>query len=192
MAGHGRGKHAFVQCRLLNVCDRVERNTREHASCAVAGVASVRLTSSHRTAYIGCGAAGGFEEAVLAQPGLERLWMGSRGGFVKLALQHGYRLVPVYGFGETDLGPQAQCCVRGRAKFAGKTRIPMTLPTDLRIRRRPITTVVGAPLQLPVIDKPSRDDVEQWRVRVVRAITELYNKHRGKHGRAGVDLQIMG
>ena len=162
-------------------------------SCQCVRVSCVTVPGAfHSPCPCACERAGGFEEAVLSQPGVERLWMGSRGGFVKLALQHGYRLVPVYGFGETDLGPQAQCCVRGRARFAGKTRIPMTLPTDLRIRKRPIATVVGAPLSLPTISKPTRAEVETWRLKVVAAISELYNKHRDKHGRGDVDLQIMG
>lgn len=45
---------------------------------------------------------GGFEEATISAVGHDRVYLKKRQGFVKYALQYGYRLVPVYTFGESD------------------------------------------------------------------------------------------
>ncbi|PIO69463.1 diacylglycerol acyltransferase, partial [Teladorsagia circumcincta] len=49
---------------------------------------------------------GGAEEALYARPGVHKLKLRTRKGFVKQALQHGASLVPVYTFGETDIYKQ--------------------------------------------------------------------------------------
>ena len=46
---------------------------------------------------------GGFEEASITEPGKERVYVGKRLGFVKLALRHGYTVHPIYSFGESSL-----------------------------------------------------------------------------------------
>uniref|UniRef100_A0A8C1WIN5 Acyltransferase n=1 Tax=Cyprinus carpio TaxID=7962 RepID=A0A8C1WIN5_CYPCA len=49
---------------------------------------------------------GGAEESLTSSPGVNTLVMKHRKGFVRLALEHGADLVPVYSFGENELFPQ--------------------------------------------------------------------------------------
>ncbi|KAK6049592.1 diacylglycerol acyltransferase, partial [Cooperia oncophora] len=49
---------------------------------------------------------GGAEEALYARPGVHKLKLLTRKGFVKQALRCGASLVPVYSFGETDVYQQ--------------------------------------------------------------------------------------
>ncbi|KAK6040538.1 diacylglycerol acyltransferase [Cooperia oncophora] len=51
-------------------------------------------------------AVGGAEEALYARPGVHKLKLLTRKGFVKQALRCGASLVPVYSFGETDIYQQ--------------------------------------------------------------------------------------
>lgn len=51
-------------------------------------------------------AVGGAAEAYYCKPGLNKLVFKKRKGFIRLALQNGSPLVPVYCFGETDLYSQ--------------------------------------------------------------------------------------
>jgi len=44
-----------------------------------------------------------FFQALDAHPGINNLTLKNRKGFVKIALQHGAALVPVYSFGENNL-----------------------------------------------------------------------------------------
>ena len=46
---------------------------------------------------------GGAPEALLAEPGKPEIILNARKGFIKLALQLGTDLVPVFGFGENDI-----------------------------------------------------------------------------------------
>ena len=52
-------------------------------------------------------APGGAREALDARPGPNDLTLGSRYGFVRVALQHGAHLIPVFTVGENDLYQQA-------------------------------------------------------------------------------------
>ena len=44
---------------------------------------------------------GGMEEVALYARGRERVYLRRRAGFIKYALQHGYKMTPIYTFGET-------------------------------------------------------------------------------------------
>lgn len=46
---------------------------------------------------------GGAPEALLAKPGKPEIILNARKGFIKLAIQLGTDLVPVFGFGENDM-----------------------------------------------------------------------------------------
>jgi hypothetical protein len=46
---------------------------------------------------------GGFEDVTIFKEGCDRIFLKTRKGFVKLALQAGYSLTPVYAFGEKNL-----------------------------------------------------------------------------------------
>ncbi len=49
---------------------------------------------------------GGAKESLEAHPGLMKLYLANRKGFVKVALENGATLVPVFGFGENELFDQ--------------------------------------------------------------------------------------
>lgn len=46
---------------------------------------------------------GGEREQLMTEQGKHKIYLKSRKGFIKLALQHGAALVPIYTFGETDV-----------------------------------------------------------------------------------------
>merc|ERR1712062_839799 len=45
---------------------------------------------------------GGFEDATLMKTGTDRVFLKNRMGFIKYALEYGYRVHPVYTFGEGE------------------------------------------------------------------------------------------
>ena len=112
---------------------------------------------------------GGSEEVLAYRSGRDRVYIRRRAGFIKYALQAGYRLFIAYTFGESDLyysypfGEGAQMwmlhhfgCIL--PVFWGKFLLLPFLPRD----DVAIHTVVGAPLQLPRITHPTKADVEHW------------------------------
>ncbi|PIO65315.1 diacylglycerol acyltransferase [Teladorsagia circumcincta] len=107
-------------------------------------------------------AIGGAEEALEARPGVHKLKLLSRKGFVKQALRNGASLVPVYSFGENDLYHQ--------------------LDFGLLPRRTPMDTVVGAPIAVRKVLEPSSEEVDRIHHQYCEALTELFEQHKTRFG----------
>ena len=144
---------------------------------------------------------GGIDEVVLADPVHERVFLKRRFGFVKLALEHGYDLVPVYHLGESQMygmlplqrwGPILRCRLWMTKRFSlpfgfgvGCWYCPV-LP-----RRVPCVSAVGDPVVLPKIDSPTRADVAKYHALYVEALVATYNEHRHLlPAYAGKDLEV--
>ena len=145
---------------------------------------------------------GGIQEATLTCSGRERLYLQSRKGFVKYALQYGYNLTPIYAFGETDAFRNLQGGMSWRLRlnkgmFGMSQGLPTVLPIgwdwfpivpDPAVRMR---IVVGAPLKLPHIQNPTSDDVERWHQEYVCAVRDLYDAGVQQTGAPARQLEVM-
>jgi len=135
---------------------------------------------------------GGAKESLLANPYASKVVMKGRTGFVKIALAAGARLVPMYAFGENNLYENlaahnsslrkwqrrvqhvisfAPLLVSGRGVFSyGSGLIP---------RRRPITVVVGEPIDLGAADSnPSNEKIEEAHQRYRNALQRLFDTYK--------------
>eukprot|EP00672_Neobodo_designis_P018752 CAMPEP_0174843822 /NCGR_PEP_ID=MMETSP1114-20130205/10767_1 /TAXON_ID=312471 /ORGANISM="Neobodo designis, Strain CCAP 1951/1" /LENGTH=442 /DNA_ID=CAMNT_0016078055 /DNA_START=17 /DNA_END=1345 /DNA_ORIENTATION=+ len=134
---------------------------------------------------------GGAEEALLASPKTNKLTLSKRKGFVKLALERGAPLVPVYAFGETNVygnyadgRPKLQRFLVKMQKKLGfaipliKGRGWFNYNFGPLPHRRQIITVVGEPLDLPKIEKPTKHDVEHWHAKYCEALVRLYDENK--------------
>ena len=127
---------------------------------------------------------GGFEEATLSCLDKDRVYIKKRVGFVKLALQNGYNVVPVYVFGEN----QTYANVQGMWKLRlwlnslpcpaivifGSWLFPL-LP---KRHPRGLKIVVGDPLVLPKISKPSREEVKLWHDKYIASLVKLFEENK--------------
>lgn len=125
---------------------------------------------------------GGFQEATLYQRGKYRVFLKSRKGFIKYALEYGYSLQPSFVFGEEltywtiDLIPQ------NIAFFLNKFNIPTCIfigkfffmpDNDIDL-----VVVVGKKIPLPQISKPSAADVDKYHGLFLEAYQELFDKYK--------------
>ncbi|KAI9345313.1 diacylglycerol-acyltransferase [Obelidium mucronatum] len=133
--------------------------------------------------YIGCGkkdlqyclsrnksvvlVVGGAQESMDAIPGTNTLTIKKRFGFVKLALQNGASLVPVFGFGENDIWSQVN-----NSEGTLVRRFQETVKGILFQYRRPINVV---------IENPSNEQVLKYHTLYVDALEKLYNDHKDKY-----------
>jgi len=127
---------------------------------------------------------GGADEALNARPNTADLTLDTRMGFIRLALQHGAALVPVYNFGENDLFRQLlpnppgstvrgiQDTLKGWMGFSLPALVP-AMPAH-----KQVTTVVGRPIDLPLLENPMPDEIEHWHGVYLRALTALFNKYQ--------------
>jgi len=132
---------------------------------------------------------GGAQESLASKPGFADLTIKNRKGFVKIALTQGASLVPVFSFGENDIWDQVDnsegSIVR---KFQDKMKqyITFMLPLiqgrgffqynfGLLPFRRPIHTVIGKPIDLPLIPQPSAEEIEKYHELYLNGLKELYD-----------------
>jgi len=138
---------------------------------------------------------GGAQESLYSKPGTADLCLLKRKGFVKVALTTGASLVPVFGFGETDLWnqlPNPEGSVLRKFQDLMKQLITFTFPLingrgifqygwGLMPQRRPIHVVVGRPVDIPYAYSPSDitpELIDKYHKEYVNALTELYNQHK--------------
>jgi len=140
---------------------------------------------------------GGEREQLLAQRGpVECLVLKKRQGFVRLALQHGVPLVPVYCFGEAQLYQQSQFLMGARSWVQRNIGLALVLPYSPNgipgiPSRDPLTLVVGSPLHMPKLENPTKDDVDKHHDRYMTELEALFSRHKENTGYGGVNLKLI-
>jgi len=135
---------------------------------------------------------GGASEALDARPGVYKIILKRRKGFVKLALETGSSLVPVFCFGENDLYRQLDnpdgSMVR-RLQNWGKRVLGFSMPLingrgiinydfGLLPHRTHLRTVVGAPIDVPLTPEPTPDQVDHYHKLYMDGLAALFEKHK--------------
>ncbi|RLN47261.1 hypothetical protein BBJ28_00002354 [Nothophytophthora sp. Chile5] len=148
---------------------------------SVAKATFQRLMSSGQNV---CLLPGGFEEATLYERGKHRVYIKKRFGFIKLALQHGYKVHPVYTFGEEFAYHTFPYLLSLRLKL-NAFKVPGALfcglPYCFYLPRTDLDliTVVGKPLLLPQIEHPTKAEVKKYHDQYVQALQELFDAYKG-------------
>lgn len=179
-----------------------------HGTSSVEKRTMIRLLGEGRSVVL---APGGAKESLECVPHTMRLFLGQRRGFAKLALQTGAALVPVLSFGENELYSTVQFeqgTLMRRLQEGLQRRMGFALPVFCGLRwcplmpkRRPITTIVGAPVRPPPIpaggDGGSSSEVitaemvQAFHAKYCEALRDLYEAHKAAHGAAETTLQIV-
>ncbi|XP_069920961.1 2-acylglycerol O-acyltransferase 2 [Oryctolagus cuniculus] len=137
---------------------------------------------------------GGAQEALDARPGAYTLLLRNRKGFIRLALVHGAALVPIFSFGENDLFDQVENssgswlrCVQNWLHGIMGVSFPLfhgrgvfQYSFGLMPYRRPITTVVGKPIEVQKTLHPSEEEVDRLHQRYIKELCNLFDAHKLK------------
>lgn len=137
---------------------------------------------------------GGEAEQIRTEYGKENIHLKSRKGFVRLAMEEGAHLVPIYVFGETSLYKTYSWGMRWRMWVSKRFRVAVVLFMGRFLAAPyavPLTAVVGEPI-IPVTktDNPSAEAVDALHERYVAALSALFEKHKAAHGYADRTLHI--
>ncbi|OWZ18473.1 LOW QUALITY PROTEIN: Diacylglycerol O-acyltransferase [Phytophthora megakarya] len=145
---------------------------------------SAAKTKVLRTGQNVCLMPGEFEEATLYERGKHRVYIKQRFGFIKLALQHGYKVHPVYTFGEEYVYHTFPYLLKLRLAlneykmrgviFFGRSECFYLPRTDVDL-----ITVVGKALVLPRIEYPTKDDVKTYHKQYVSVLQGLFDRYKG-------------
>lgn len=126
---------------------------------------------------------GGLLELFLSRTDREVVVLARRKGFVKLALRHNAKLVPVYYFGNTtclsalNSGPLAAISRKfgvSLTLFWGRWFLPLPRPVKL-------VYVRGRPIDLPHIPEPTKDDIDKWHRVYCAKLLELFDAYKSKN-----------
>ncbi|BEJ15231.1 hypothetical protein CspHIS471_0409980 [Cutaneotrichosporon sp. HIS471] len=164
------------------------------------GLSSVSKRSCRSILKMGrsiCIVIGGASESLYAYPGTNDLTLKKRLGFIKIAIREGASLVPVYGFGENDiyeLLPNEKGTMTYRFQKWFQSTFGFTVPLfhgrsvftynyGLMPYRRPVTVVVGSPIAVKQIDKPTDEEVQAVHKEYIEALLALWDKYKDKYAK---------
>nr|XP_046178809.1 2-acylglycerol O-acyltransferase 2-A-like [Oncorhynchus gorbuscha] len=141
-------------------------------------------------------AVGGAPEALDARPGTFTILLANKKGFIKLAMEHGAHLVPVFSFGENELFDQVENS-RGTWIRLIQDKLQSFMGISLPLfhargvfqysygimpYRKPINTVVGRPIRVEKNEKPTVEELDALHQLYTEELSQLFEEHKGKYG----------
>uniref|UniRef100_A0A672GVF6 Acyltransferase n=1 Tax=Salarias fasciatus TaxID=181472 RepID=A0A672GVF6_SALFA len=141
-------------------------------------------------------AVGGAPEALDAHPGTYNVLLANKKGFIKMAMEHGAHLVPVFSFGENEVFDQVQNprgtwlrwvqenlqSVMGVSLPLFHARGVFQYSFGLMPYRKPITTVVGRPIQVERTPKPTAEQLNDLHQLYMDELSNLFDEHKADYG----------
>ena len=116
-----------------------------------------------------------------------------RKGFIKLAIEEGAELVPVYAFGESDLYYHSSFLLELRKYIVKKFHVAIPLlrgQFGLMPYRVPVTMVFGTPMKLIHTSTPTQEDIDTAHANYCAALRQLFDEHKERLGYKDAKLEI--
>jgi len=128
---------------------------------------------------------GGFEEATITNHEEDRVFIKERKGFIKYALQYGYKVYPSYCFNENKTYFYFTWIKFGL--LMNKIKIPGVIFMSKFLNFLPnencrLITVIGEGIQLPLKESPTKEEVNHYHEIYVQNLVSLFDKYKGKYG----------
>lgn len=135
---------------------------------------------------------GGARESLDARPGVVRLVLRRRKGFVKMAIRTGADLVPVLAFGENDIYDQVDSeshPLLHKFQMLVKKVMGFTIPifhargifnydVGMMPYRRPINIVVGKPIRVVQDKHPNPEYMDEVHEKYIEELMRLWHEHK--------------
>jgi 1-acyl-sn-glycerol-3-phosphate acyltransferase len=144
---------------------------------------------------------GGVQECLYMEKGMnsEHVFLNKRTGFIRIGLELGVPVVPVFAFGQTDMltwyrpGPPIvpEAALHSFSRKTGFVPLAMwgvwgtPLPKPSKL-----TVVIGKPIQLPKTPNPSPELVEEKLKLFISTLVKLFDEHKADAGYKDYTLKV--
>lgn len=116
-----------------------------------------------------------------------------RKGFIKLAIEEGADIVPVYTFGETDLYKHSHILLNFRKWLVKKFHVAIPFlygEYGLMPYRIPVSMVFGKPIKIIQKNKPTIEEINKIHTEYCRCLLNLFNEYKERLGYKDAVLEI--
>ncbi len=138
---------------------------------------------------------GGEKEQLMTEPSKHKIYLSSRKGFVKLALQHGTPLVPMYCYGENECYSEVNLFFGFRKWLQHQFKIVVPFVYGRWYTLIPykvkMTVEIGNPVHVSQVDNPTQKQIDEIHETFTREMLRLFDRTKGRNGFPTAKLEIF-